>query len=190
MWLLPAPAGATSTVVAAAAVSISTTASRCSAVQPGPLGGGLGLLAADELRDGPFGGGKDLFFGVEVGQGAVAFLVRRPVDAAAVGGTDTQAGHVSDVRGGDLDDVGAGPAATASLATSSTTAGPSMLAAEDRERPVHLEPELGHRPHRVQLLHLGHRDPGGRALGRIVQHCRCTPGVRGGERGDLLVHGG
>lgn len=32
VWLLPAPAGATSTVVAAAAVSIITTASRCSAV--------------------------------------------------------------------------------------------------------------------------------------------------------------
>ena len=34
VWLLPAPAGATSTVVAAAAVSIITTASRCSAVSP------------------------------------------------------------------------------------------------------------------------------------------------------------
>ena len=39
VWLLPAPAGATSTVVAAAAVSIITTASRCSAFSPVPLGG-------------------------------------------------------------------------------------------------------------------------------------------------------
>ena len=34
VWLLPAPAGAISTVVAAAAVSISTTASRCSPLSP------------------------------------------------------------------------------------------------------------------------------------------------------------
>ena len=77
---------------------------------------------------------------------------------------------------------------TASLATSSTTAWPSAPGCEYWERPVHLEPELSHRPDRVQLLHLGHRDPGGRALGRIVQHGRCTGGVRGGERRDLLVH--
>ena len=77
---------------------------------------------------------------------------------------------------------------TASLATSSTTAWPSMPGVEDGERPVHLEPELGHRPDRVLLLHLGHRDPGGRALGRIIQHGRCTPSALGGEPGDLLVH--
>ena len=34
VWLLPAPAGAISTVVAAAAVSIITTASCCSAFSP------------------------------------------------------------------------------------------------------------------------------------------------------------
>ena len=34
VWLLPAPAGAISTVVAAAAVSIITTASRCSPFNP------------------------------------------------------------------------------------------------------------------------------------------------------------
>ena len=34
VWLLPAPAGATSTVVAAVAVSIIATASRCSAFSP------------------------------------------------------------------------------------------------------------------------------------------------------------
>ena len=34
VWLLPAPAGAISTVVAAAAVSIMTTASRCSLFSP------------------------------------------------------------------------------------------------------------------------------------------------------------
>ena len=78
---------------------------------------------------------------------------------------------------------------TASLATSVTTAAPSAPGVEDRQRPVHLEPELGHRPHRVVLLHLGHRDPRGRALGRIVQHGRCTPSAPGGEPGDLLVHG-
>ena len=111
VWLLPAPAGATSTVVAVVAVSIIITASRCSAFRSGALGGGPGLLLADELRHGPFGGGEDLFFGVEVGQGAVPFLVRRPVDAAAVGGADAEAGHVGDVRGGDLDDLGPGPAA-------------------------------------------------------------------------------
>ncbi len=34
VWLLPAPAGATSAVVAVAAVSITTTASRCPAFSP------------------------------------------------------------------------------------------------------------------------------------------------------------
>ena len=34
VWLLPAPAGAIRTVVAAAAVSMMTTASRCSALSP------------------------------------------------------------------------------------------------------------------------------------------------------------
>ena len=34
VWLLPAPAGATNTVVAATAVSIVTTALRCSAFSP------------------------------------------------------------------------------------------------------------------------------------------------------------
>ena len=37
-------------------------------------------------------------------------------------------------------------------------------------------------------LHLGDGDPHGRALGRIVQHRRCTPGVPGGEPGHFLVH--
>ena len=159
-------------------------------VQPGPLDGGPGLLVADELRHGPFRGREDLLLGVEVGQGAVPFLVRRPVDAAAVGGPDAEAGHVGEVRGGDLDDVGAGPAADGQpghLVDHRLAVGARL---EDGERPVHLEPELGHRPDRVQLLHLGHRDPRGRALGRIIQHGRCTPGALGGERGDLLVHRG
>jgi len=43
------------------------TASRCPAVSPGRPG----LLLGDELRHRPLGGGEDLFFGVEVGQGAV-----------------------------------------------------------------------------------------------------------------------
>ena len=77
---------------------------------------------------------------------------------------------------------------TASLATSVDHRLAVGAWLEDRERPVHLEPELSHRPDRVQLLHLGHRDPCGRALGRIVQHGRCTPGALGGERRDLLVH--
>ena len=34
VWLLPAPAGAISTVIAVAAVSIMTTASRCSPFNP------------------------------------------------------------------------------------------------------------------------------------------------------------
>jgi hypothetical protein len=70
-----------------------------------------GLLVRNELRHRPFRGGEDLLFGVQVSQRAVPLLVRWPVDAAAVGGPDAQAGHVGDVRGGDLDDVGAGPAA-------------------------------------------------------------------------------
>ena len=157
--------------------------------QPGPLDGDPGLLAADELGHGPFGGREDLLLDVQVGQGAVPLLVRRPVDAAAVGGADAQAGHVSDVRSGDLDDLGAGPAADGqpgNLVDHRLAVGARL---EDGERPVHLEPELGHRPDRVQLLHLGHRDPRGRALGRIIQHGRCTAGAPGGERRDLLVHG-
>ena len=45
VWLLPAPAGATSTVVAAVAVSIMTTASRCSAFSPVRSTAAAGLLA-------------------------------------------------------------------------------------------------------------------------------------------------
>ena len=159
--------------------------------QPGLLGGRACLLLADELRDGPFGGGEDLFFGVEVGQGAVPFLVRRPVDAAAVGGSDAEAGHVGDVRGGDLDDLGPGPAADGQLGH----LGDHRLAVgarrQDRQRPVHFEPELRHRPDRVVGLHLGDRDPCGRALGRIIQHRRVhAPHALGGEPGHLLVHRG
>ena len=151
-------------------------------------GRGLCLLLADELRHRPFGGGEDLLFGVQVGQGAVAFGVRRPVDAAAVGGADAEAGHVGDVRRGDLDDLGPGAAGDGQLGY----LGDHRLAVGARgqhgERPVHLEPELCHRPHRVMGLHLGDRDPRGRALGRIIQHRRCGSGVRGGEGRDLAVH--
>ena len=62
---------------------------------------------------------------------------------------------------------------------------------EDRERPVHLEPELSHRPEGVLGLHLGHRDPCGGALGRIIQHSPAAHGtLRGGKRRDLFVHRG
>jgi hypothetical protein len=156
--------------------------------QTGPIGGRACLILGDELRHGSFRGDEDLFFGVEVGQGAVAFLVRRPVDAAAVGGAHAQDGHVSDVGRGDLDDPGTGPAADGQLGH----LGDHRLAVdarlEDWERPVHLEPELRHRPDRVLSLHRGHRDPCGRALGRIIQYGRCTPGALGGERRDPLVH--
>ena len=77
---------------------------------------------------------------------------------------------------------------TASLATSVTSASASAPGWQHGQRPVHLEPELSHRPDRVVLLHLGDGDPRGLALGRIVQHRRCTPGVLGGEPGHLLVH--
>ena len=77
---------------------------------------------------------------------------------------------------------------TASLATSVTTASAVGARRQHGQRPVHLEPELSHRPDRVVLLHLGDGDPRGLALGRIVQHRRCTPGVLGGEPGHLLVH--
>jgi len=156
--------------------------------QPGALGGGPGLIVTDELRHRSFRGCEDLFLGVEVGQGAVPFLVRRPVDAAAVGAADAQAAHVGGVGSGDLDDLGAGPAGDGQpgdLVDHRRAVGPRL---QDRERPVHLEPELGHRPHRVVPLHLGDGDSGGGALGRVIQHGRCTPGVLGGERRDLLVH--
>jgi hypothetical protein len=61
---------------------------------------------------------------------------------------------------------------------------------QHRERPVHLEPELRHRPGRVVALHFGDGDPRGGALGRIVQHRRRTGSMLGGEPGDLLVHRG
>ena len=165
-----------------------TTASRCPAFSPVRSSGRPGLLVADQLRHRPFRGGEDLLFGVQVGQGAVPFLVRRPVDAAAVGGPHPQAGHVGEVRRGDLDDLGPGPAGDGQLGH----LGDHRLGVGARrqhgQRPVHLEPELSHRPDRVVLLHLGDGDPRGFALGRIVQHRRCTPGVLGGEPGDLLVH--
>jgi hypothetical protein len=144
VWLLPAPAGAISSVVAAAAVSIVTTAVALPGVQFGPRDGRACLLLADKLRHGSFRGRENLFFGVEVGQGAVAFLVRGPVDAAAIGGADAEAGHVGDVRGSDLDDLGGRPAGHGQLGH----LGDHRLAIgarlENWERPVHLEPELGH----------------------------------------------
>ena len=45
VWLLPAPAGATSTVVAAARGEHHHHGVALLGVQPGPLGGGPGLLA-------------------------------------------------------------------------------------------------------------------------------------------------
>ena len=165
-----------------------TTASRCSPVSPASAAAALAACSGDEWRHGPFGGCEDLLFGVQVGQRAVAFGVRRPVDAAAVRRADAQAGHVGDVRGGDLDDVGPRSAGDGQLGH----LGDHRLAVGARgqywERAVHLEPELRHRPDRMMGLHLGHRDPGGGALGRIIQHRRCTSGVLGSERGDLFVH--
>ena len=110
VWLLPAPAAATSAVVAVVAVSIVITASRCPAVSPVASAAERACSAVTSCRMVRVGGGEDLLFGVQVGQGAIAFLVRRPVDAAPVGGPYPQAGHVGEVRGGDLDDLGPGPA--------------------------------------------------------------------------------
>ena len=152
------------------------------------LGGRTCLLLADQLRHGPFRGGEDPFFGVQMSQRAVPFLVRRPVDAAAVGGAHAQAGHVGDVRGGDLDDAGPSPAGDRQhghLGDHSLAVGAGW---QHRQRPVHLEPELGHRPDRVVALHLGDGDPRRGALGRIIQHRPCTRGVLGSEPGHLLVH--
>jgi hypothetical protein len=158
--------------------------------QAGAPSGHQGLLRADELRHGLSGGGEDVLFGVQVRQRCVPFFVRRPVDAAAVRGADAQAGHVGDVRGGDLDDPCPGPARDGQRGD----LGDHRLAVRARrqhgKRPVHLEPELGHRPGGVVALHLGDGDPRGGALGRIIQHRRCTPGLAGGEPGGLLVHRG
>ena len=79
-------------------------------IQAGALDGRPCLLLADQLRHRPCRGGEDLPFSVQVGQRAVPLFVRRPVDTAPVGGPDTQAGHVGDVRRGHLDDLGPGPA--------------------------------------------------------------------------------
>ena len=128
VWLLPAPAGATSTVVAAVAVSIITTASRCSAFSPVRPTAARACSSADELRAQFASRREDLFLGVEVGQGAVPLLVRRPVDAAAVGGADAEAGHVGDVGAVTWTTSVPDRPQTASLATSSTTAGPSVPA--------------------------------------------------------------
>jgi len=156
--------------------------------QPGPLGGCPCLLVADELGHGPCGGVEDLLFGVQMGQGAVPFAVRRPVDAASIRRADAQAGHVGEVRRGDLDHLGPGPAADGQL----SHLGEHRLGVGARgqhgQRPVDLEPEPGHRPDRVVALHLGDGDPRGRALGRIIQHRRCTPGARSGEPGHFFVH--
>jgi hypothetical protein len=146
------------------------------------------LVLADELRHGPLGSLKDVLLGVQVGQSAVAFLVRRPVDAAAVGGPDAEAGHIGNVRGGDLDDLGARPAGDGQLGDLGDHRLTVGARRQHRERPVHLEPELGHRPDRVMGLHLGHGDPGGGALGRIVQHRECAIGARDSKLRDLLVH--
>ena len=159
-------------------------------VQAGALSGRAGLLCGDDLRHGPFRRGEDLFFGVQVRKRAEPFLIRRPVDAAAIGGADTEAGHVGDVRGSDLGDLGPGPARDGQLGH----LGDHRLSVgawfEHWQRPVHLEPELCHRPGGVVALHFGDGDPRGGAFGRIIQHRPCTPGALGGEPGHLFVHGG
>ena len=142
VWLLPAPAGAISTVVAVVAVSIVTTASRCSAFRSVRSAAVRACSWLTELRHRPFRGGEDLLFGVQVGQRAVAFLVRRPVDAAAVRGADAEAGHVGDIRGGDLDDLGPGPARDGQLGHLGDHRLAVGAGGQHRERPVHLEPEL------------------------------------------------
>ena len=63
---------------------------------------------------------------------------------------------------------------TASLATSSTTAGPSMLASRTGSARCTSNRSWAIDQTACMLLHLGHRDPRGRALGRIIQHGRCT----------------
>ena len=90
VWLLPAPAGAISAVPAVVAVSIITTAAACSALRPVPVTASRARASVTSCGHGLPGGGEDLFFGVEVLQGGVPVFVRRPVDAAAVGGADTQ----------------------------------------------------------------------------------------------------
>ena len=113
---------------------------------------------------------------------AVTGLARSDASAAAL---ETKGVRV---RRGDLDDLGARPAGDGQLGDLGDHRLTVGARRQHRERPVHLEPELGHRPDRVQLLHLGHRDPRGRALGRIIQHRPCMPSALGGERRDLLVH--
>jgi hypothetical protein len=125
-----------------------------------------------------------------VRQRAVPLLVRRPVDAAAVGGPHAQAGHVGDVRGVDLDDVGAGPAADGQPGYLGDDCLAVAAGRKDGQRPVHLESELRHRPGRVVPLHFGDGDPRGGALGRIIQHGRSVPGALFGVPDDLLVHRG
>ncbi|MGH3177905.1 MAG: hypothetical protein ACRDPF_29015, partial [Streptosporangiaceae bacterium] len=63
----------------------------------------------------------------------------------------------------------------------------------ERAQAAALQLELGFVPGFCLLPGLGHlvdRDPHGRALGRIIQHRRCTARALGGEPGDLFVHRG
>ena len=184
-----APAGVPRTVVAAVPASIMTTASHCSAFSPvcltaawawsRPTSCGTARLAAARIC-------SSMSRWARVQEE----LVRRPVDAAAVGGTDSEAGHVRDIGHGDLDDVGAGPAADGQTGHLVDHRRAVDARLEDWERPVHLEPELGHRPHHVMLLHLGDGDPRGSALGVIQRGAYAHGALAGGVGRDLLVHRG
>ena len=80
------------------------------AIQRGALDCCSRIGLADQLRHGGLRVGEDLFLDVQVRQSGPPFLVRRPVDAAAVGLADPERGHVGDVRCGHLDDLGPRPA--------------------------------------------------------------------------------
>ena len=79
---------------------------------------------------------------------------------------------------------------TASLATSVTTASPSLPGGSTGSARCTSNRSCAIDQTAWWRLHLGDRDPRGGALGRIIQHRRCTPGVLCGEPGDLLVHRG
>ena len=188
MWLLPAPAGAISAAARGRGGEHHHHGGGLLGVQAGPGDGLSGASLGDQLRRGLLSGGEDVFFGVEVLQGRVPVFVRGPVDAAAVGGADAEAGYVGDVGGGHADHAGAGAAGHGQFRHLGDHGVGVGAGGQDGQGAVDFEPQLRHRPDGVMLLDFGDGDPRRPLLGRVVEDGRHPVSVAGRVGGYLLVY--
>ena len=123
----------------------------------------------------------DGLFEVELGEGGVPGVVRRPVDGGAVL-ADAQLGYVGDVGGGsDLDHLGSAEPVHRQVGD----LGHHRRGGAYRQGTADFEPQLGDGPGRVLPLDFGDGDPGSAGLVMLVD-VRVAP-VGRGVGPDVLV---